>query len=112
MIYKCKYKTQKEFSDILMTSDGEYLTGLWFENFMDESEYKNNGIEEDLPVFEETKKWLDEYFSGKNPKFIPKYKLNNLTPFRKEVIDIINTITFGNTLTYKDIAEIIAKKEE
>ena len=56
MIYKCKYKTPKEFSDILMTSDGEYLTGLWFENFMDESEYKNNGIEEDLPVFEETKK--------------------------------------------------------
>ena len=110
MIYKCKYKTPKEFSNILMTSDGEYLTGLWFENFMDESEYKNNGIEEDLPVFEETKKWLDEYFSGKNPKFIPKYKLNNLTPFRKEVIDIINTITFGNTLTYKDIAEIIAKK--
>ncbi len=110
MIYKCKYKTPKEFSDILMTSDGEYLTGLWFENFMDESECKNNGIEEDLPVFEETKNWLDEYFSGKNPKFIPKYKLNNLTPFRKEVIDIINTITFGNTLTYKDIAEIIAKK--
>ena len=36
--------------------------------------------------------------------------MNNLTPFRKEVIDIINTITFGNTLTYKDIAEIIAKK--
>ena len=34
-----------------------------------------------------------------------EYKINNLTTFRKEVIDIINTIEFGNILTYKDIAE-------
>ena len=32
MIYKCTYKTPKEFSNMIMNSDGEYLTGLWFED--------------------------------------------------------------------------------
>ena len=39
----------------------------------------------------------------------PKYKINNLTPFRKQVIDIMNTIPYGKTLTYSDIAKIIAE---
>lgn len=116
MIYICKYKTPKEFSNILISSDGEYLTGLWFENSRDEIKHKNNGvnngIEKNLQIFKETKEWLDEYFSGKNPSFTPKYKINNLTTFRKEVIDIINTIEFGNILTYKDIAEKISKNRK
>ena len=62
-----------------------------------------------MPIFKETSKWLDIYFSGKDPDFTPKYKINNLTQFRKEVIDIMNTIPFGEVLTYNDIAEIIAK---
>ena len=36
--------------------------------------------------------------------------MNNLTNFRKEVIEIMNTIPFGKTLTYNDIAKIIAKR--
>ena len=63
-------------------------------------------------IFEETKKWLDIYFNGENPTFIPKYKINNLTDFRKEVIDIINTIEYGKLLTYGDISKIIAKNRK
>ena len=44
------------------------------------------------------------------PEFTPKYKINNITDFRKEVIDIMNLIPFGETITYNDIAETIAKK--
>lgn len=50
------------------------------------------------------------YFSGKNSDFIPKYKINNLTPFRQEVIDIMSTISYGSTITYNDISKIIAQK--
>ena len=32
-----------------------------------------------------------------------KYKINNSTPFRKIVIDIMNKIPYGNTITYNDI---------
>ena len=109
MIYKLLYKTPSEFDDILMNSDGKYLTGLYFIGSKDENKQIVNCEEKELPIFKETRKWLDIYFSGKNPDFTPKYKINNLTPFRKEVIDIMNTIPFGKVLTYNDIAEIIAK---
>ena len=64
----------------------------------------------DLPIFNKTSKWLDIYFSGNKPDFTPEYKIENLTPFRKEVIDIMNSIPFGKTLTYNDISKVIAKK--
>lgn len=110
MTYKYNYKTPKEFSDIIMNSDGEYLTGLWFEGSRDSSKHKIDCEEKDLKIFRETKKWLDIYFSGEMPDFIPKYKIENLTPFRQEVIDIMNSIEYGKTLTYNDISKIIAKK--
>ena len=109
MIYKYIYKTPKEFSNIIMNSDGENLTGLWFEGSRDTSKHVVECEEKDLKIFRDTSKWVDIYFSGKNPDFTPKYKIENMTPFRKEVIDIMNTISFGKTLTYSDISKIIAK---
>lgn len=109
MIYKWNYKTPDGFSDMIMNSDGEYLTGLWFEGSGDVSKHSADCEERNLPVFEETTRWLDLYFSGQAPDFTPAYRLQNLTSFRKEVIDIMNTIPFGETLTYGDISEKIAK---
>ena len=96
---------------INITSDGEYLTGLYFDKSCDSSKFKENYNTKDLKIFDETKKWLDIYFSGKIPTFTPKYKIENLTPFRKQVIDILNTIPYGKTITYKDIANVIAKEK-
>lgn len=110
MTYKYSYQTPQGFSNMIMNSDGEYLTGLWFEGSRDTSKHDINCEEKDLPIFKKTSKWLDVYFKGNVPDFTPKYKIENLTPFRKEVIDIINEIPFGKTLTYNDIAKIIAKK--
>ena len=110
MTYTYTYKTPPQFSDMIMNSDGEYLTGLWFEGSRDSSKHDTNGEVKDLPIFRETIKWLDLYFGGKVPDFTPKYKINDLTPFRKEVSDIMNTIPYGKTLTYNDIAKIIAKR--
>lgn len=109
-MYKYIYKTKVEFSNIILTSDGEYLTGLWFENSKDSNKHKMDYIEKELEIFKETSNWLDIYFSGKNPNFTPKYKLDNLSSFRKDVIDIMNSIEYGKTITYNDIAKIIAKK--
>ena len=105
-----KYKTPDGFSDLLLNSDGEYLTGLWFEGSADGSKHTSFGEEKELPVFRETCQWLDFYFAGKNPDFTPRYKINGLTPFRQEVIEIMKTIPYGETITYGEIAAIIAKK--
>ncbi len=109
MIYIKKYRTP--FTTMYMKSDGEYLTGLWFEGSKDSEKHKGTFEEKDLPIFDETKKWLDIYFSGKNPDFTPKYKIENLTPFRKQVIGIMNEIPYGKTITYNDIAKEIAKSK-
>ncbi len=110
MIYKYFYKTPDEFSNIIMNSDGEYLTGLWFEGSRDYSKHTVDCEEKNVEVFRETSKWLNIYFSGKKPNFTPKYKILNMAPFRQEVIKIINSIEYGKILTYNDISKMIAKK--
>mgnify|MGYP004481882271 FL=1 len=109
-MYKYMYQTPENFSNMIMNSDGEYLTGLWFEDSRDSSKHIIDCEEKNLEIFEQTSKWLDIYYNGKNPDFIPKYKINNSTPFRQEVIDIMNTIEYGKVVTYNDISKIIAKK--
>ncbi len=110
MTYKWFYQTPDKFSDMWMVSDGEYLTGLWFEGSKDALKHCDDGGEKLLPVFSETIKWLDEYFAGKEPDFIPKYKVNHLTEFRKDVIEAMKTIPYGELVTYGMIAQSIATK--
>lgn len=112
MTYKYMYKTPECFSNMIMNSDGEYLTGLWFENSKDASKHTIDCEEKDLEIFRETSKWLRLYFSGNHPDFTPKYKIKNSTPFRQEVTDIINSIEYGKVMTYNDISKIIAKKRD
>lgn len=96
---------------IYIRSDGKYLTGLWFENSRDSNKHQYDFKEKNLPIFDKTIKWLDIYFDGKKPNFIPEYKIENLTPFRKQVIDIMNKIPYGETITYNYIAKEIAKSK-
>lgn len=57
----------------------------------------------DDKILEDTKKWLDLYFSGEEPDFTPTLKFRG-TEFRREVWKILLEIPYGETLTYKDIA--------
>ena len=111
MTYKYMYQTPENFSNMIMNSDGEYLTGLWFEDSRDSFKHIINCEEKDLEIFKETSKWLDIYFSGNISNFIPKYKLDSLTPFQKEVLEITKNIPYGKIITYKEIADTIAKRK-
>lgn len=106
-MYRTTYDSS--FSRIYLSSDGQYLTGLWFEGSRDEVKHEKNFIDQELPIFEQTKKWLDIYFSGKEPSFVPTYRLEHVTPFRQLVIDQMLQIPFGKVVTYRDIAENIVK---
>lgn len=111
MKYKSFYKTPVDFSDMVMISDGEALTNLYFEGSPDTEKAVGISEEKELEIFRETKKWLDIYFGGNVPDFMPKYKIENLTPFRKEVSDMMIKIPYGKTVTYGFIAKEIAKKQ-
>ncbi len=110
MIYKWNYKTPKGYSDMIMYSDGEYLKALYFHGTRDEKKQFLYCEEKDLPIFRETCRWLDIYFNGEEPDFTPKYKIDGITPFRKEVQDIMLKIPYGKTITYYDISKEIAQR--
>lgn len=112
MSYRCTYKTPSGFSDLVMHSDGVYLTGLWFSDSKDARMRDLPCEEMRLPVFDETARWLDVYFNGGIPDFTPEYRILGATPFRKEVIDLLNTIPYGHTVTYGDLARKLAEKKK
>lgn len=96
------------FGGITLASDGNALTGLWFDGqkyFADTLCTEHE--EKRIPVFELTDRWLDIYFSGKAPDFTPPLYMKT-TEFRKEVWNIMLSIPYGQTMTYGEIAERIA----
>lgn len=95
---------------IILASDGENLTGLWFEGqkYVPDLPYGQRTREE-LPVMNLTKKWLDVYFQGREPDFMPPLCPGG-TLFRRQVWEILRSIPYGNTMTYGEIGEILAKR--
>lgn len=108
-----KYHTPSGFGNLLMRSDGEALTGLWFEGSHDEGQRDHVVEPQSIPslptVLQDTCRWLDCYFSGQEPDFTPKYHIEGLTPFREEVSQLMRQIPFGKTMTYGEIASALAK---
>lgn len=102
------YITPNGFDNLLLQSDGDFLTGLHFVKTFSETSQKSS-LNPKLPqCLLKTICWLDTYFSGHHPDFSPAYKIENLTPFRKAVLDILCTIKFGKMLTYGEIGLQIA----
>lgn len=112
MTYITNYSSK--LGDILLASDGDNLTGLWFKN---QKYYLNKITDEllenpNLEIFHKTKKWLDKYFQG--IKVTPnQLKLKpNGSPFQQEVWKILCNIPYGKTITYGEIAKEIAQNKE
>ena len=96
---------------ITLASDGEALIGLWIDGQKLSVDVLGQKHEEKrLPVFDETCRWLDIYFSGKDPGFTPKLSMRT-SAFRKKVWEIMLSIPFGQTMTYGEIAARIAREE-
>ena len=66
-------------------------------------------VEGHSEALEKAKKWLDIYFSGKQPDFMPKVKLEG-TEFQKRVWQLLGEIPYGDTRSYSQLAEKIAKE--
>ena len=95
---------------MLLAADDAGLTGLWFEGQKYFARCLDRETEEkELPVFAEAKRWLDIYFSGKEPDFTPPLHFIG-TDFQKEVREILCAIPYGQTMTYGAIADQLAKK--
>ncbi len=109
MQYISSYKSP--LGEITIAADDIGLTGLWF---VDQKYYAlyldKNNEEKETQTLKDTKRWLDIYFDGENPNFkLPLHFIG--TDFQKEIWKILYSIPYGKTMTYGDIAKIIAKKK-
>ncbi len=110
---------QSPLGMIWMASDGDAITGLWFEG----QKYFGQGLgpdaqEEELPVFRRTAAWLDAYFAGRKPQggngtaasALPE--LPGLAPrgseFRLRVWKLLLEIPYGEVTTYGALARRLA----
>lgn len=95
---------------ILLAADEIGLRGLWF----DGQKYFARGlpekcIEGDAPALSEAKRWLDIYFTGEEPDFLPPLHPVG-SPFRQSVWEILLRIPYGRNVTYGEIARQLAER--
>lgn len=107
MFYSMTY--QSPIGDCLLAADEEYLIGLWFEG---QKYYCRlaEALQEDNqhPVLQRAKEWLDDYFAGKRPD-LHKLPLAPIgSEFRQDVWNILKEISYGEVMTYGEIAKKIA----
>ncbi len=108
MQYTSHYRSP--LGDILLAADEIGLTGLWFEGQKYFGLYLDKNAQAgELPVLSDAKKWLDIYFSGREPDFkLPLHFTG--TDFQNEVWEILYSIPYGGTMTYGEIAGKMARR--
>lgn len=100
---------QSPVGEMIMASNGQELIGLWFADQKKYPVFKDEDavILDELDVFHQTIKWLDIYFSGKEPGFVPPLTLMG-TDFRQLTARLLQAIPYGTTITYGELGKIIA----
>ena len=96
---------------ILLAADEIGLTGSWFDG---EKYFADNlpaeHVERQTSILAEATRWLDIYFTGKEPGFTPPLHPIG-SPFRQAVWEILLQIPYGQTTTYGEIARQLAEKQ-
>ena len=93
---------------ILLAADDVGLVGVWFEGqryFAENLESEHCKMQ--TAALRQTSKWLDIYFDGAEPDFMPPLHVCG-TPFQMKVWELLTQIPYGATVTYGQLAERIA----
>ena len=80
---------------ILLAADEVGLTGLWFDG---------------AKYFADARRWLDLYFAGQEPGFLPPLHPAGST-FQQAVWALLLQIPYGQTVTYGELARQLAEKQ-
>ena len=112
MVFGRLYATPDGLDDLWMESDGEALVGLRFVSPAEAARLRVEGDapEPRAPVFREVARWLDCYFAGRDPGFVPACRFSGLSPFGAAVIRELFGVPFGETICYGELAERVARR--
>ena len=108
MQYKMRYASP--LGEMLLACDGEGLTGAWFAG----QKYFAAGLDENARECAQehllsASRWLDIYFSGREPDFTPPLILKG-TPFQKTVWELLLHVPYGKTVSYGELARKMAEQ--
>lgn len=94
--------------EITLAGDENGLAGLWFhgQQRFAASMPKDTPVRE-IALFRETARWLEVYFSGKEPDFTPPLSLGG-TLFQKVVWSHLLRIPYGKTVSYGQLSRDVA----
>ena len=97
---------------IIASSDGQSLTGLWFEGQKYECAFVENPVWDDsLPLWKRVQETLEAYFQGEGDvvRAVPITFVGG-TPFQKAVWAVLTEIPYQTVWTYKEVAERVGEK--
>ena len=98
---------ESPIGQILLTADEQGLTDLMLQG--EPWTLAADHSEKATPAIIESVQWLDIYFSGNIPDFIPPLHLTG-SPFQMEVWELLLKIPYGSITTYGDLAKQIAQQ--
>ena len=104
------YNCSSPLGEMLLAANDNSLTGLWFygaKYFA--ADLEDARTEKLTPVLRQTLRWLDTYFSGSEPDFMPPLELHG-SDFRRRVWAELAKIPYGETVTYGEIAKKLGVK--
>lgn len=93
---------------IILTADGDALTGLWFEG---QKYFAEKAADtDDLPVLRAAQAWLNAYFAGEapDPAGIPLRPQGSA--FRLRVWNALREIPYGETVSYGGLAKKLSEE--
>ena len=104
-------KIETPLGTIIASSDGQSLTGLWFEGQKYECAFVEDAVWDDsLPLWKTVKHALEAYFQGVGDvtSAVPIAFVGG-TAFQKAVWAVLTEIPYQTVWTYKDVAERVSE---
>lgn len=105
MLYKSTYLSP--LGKLLILADDKALLGVWFEDqkYYGASYHLNDAVYQKNSIIKEVTDWLDRYFNGENPDINRLSMTPDVTDFRKKVLEVLKSVPYGKTITYKQIVD-------
>lgn len=97
-------KYESPLGSIILAGNKAGLCGLWFEGQKYCPAPNPKERNDNMEVFDETKLWLNVFFSGREPDFMPRISMQG-TAFQEKVWLELMKIPFGTTVTYSELAK-------
>ena len=111
MLYVHSYDFDTPFGDIAIAAGDEAVKAIWFAGRTRQVPIDMNLAQRaETPLIRETNAWIRAYLDKKrpDPSSIPLELTGS--DFRKEVLQLITTVPYGQVINYGEIAKEIARR--